>query len=116
MSYGSLLRHRATIRRRGDTPGADTTDWNQEPEAMTDQATGVRCRIDETRGRQVSLPDEAGPVVIDATGYFLRGTDVTEGDQVRRTRPTPIRDYEVLLVRDAAGAGHHLEADLRLVR
>ena len=115
MSYASLLRHRATIYRRSDTPGSDTTDWNQEPTDLAALATDVRCRIDETRGRQVSLPDEAGPVIVDAIGYFVAGVDLTEADQVVQTRPATGRVYEVAFVRDAAGQGHHTEVDLRLV-
>jgi hypothetical protein len=122
MTYTSLLRQRVTIRRRANTAASDTTDWNQEPQEITSLATGVRCRIDEGGGGsggsrgEITLPGEAGNVVVDATGYFLAGTDLTEADQVVRTYPTPERTYEVLLVRDAAGQGHHIEAALRLVR
>lgn len=116
MSYASLLRHRATIMRRSDTAAADTSDWNQEPQVLADLATNVPCRIDETRGRQVTLPGSDGPVVVDAVSFWRAGQDITEADQVVQTRPGTGRAYEVVFVRDAAGQGHHTEADLRLVR
>lgn len=90
----------------------DTSDWNQEPQVIADVATGVRCRIDESRGRQVTLPGDQGTVVVDAVGFFRAGVDLTEDDQVVVNG----RTYEVALTRDAAGQGHHVEADLRLVR
>lgn len=116
MSYSSLLRHRATILRRSATAAVDTSEWNQEPQTLASIATDVPCRIDETRGRQVTVPGEDGPVIVDAIGFFKAGIDLTEADQVMQTRPGTNRPYEVLFIRDAAGQGHHTEADLRLVR
>ena len=76
----------------------------------SDLATDVACRLQPRRGREAVQPTQ---VVVGSHVLFLEiGTDITEKDRVVVGATT----YEVLFVEDAAGQGHHLEADLELVK
>jgi head-tail adaptor len=76
----------------------------------SDLATDVACRLQPRRGREAVQPTQ---VVIGSHVLFLEtGTDITERDRVVVAAST----YEVLFVADAAGQGHHLEAELEIVK
>ena len=67
--------------------------------------------VQERAGREVASPEGAGVVVSDALVFLPWGADVT-------TRDVIVLDgnrYNVLWVRDAGGAGHHIEADAQRV-
>lgn len=117
--FDSLLRHTVTIRRA--TQGAED-DYGQPVLTWGDLST-VKALI-QPRGTRLG-----GGQVEDVTTYgggtqvtdhtiFLRPTDVVSADKVYAVSAGihTGRTFEVLLVRDEAGQGHHLALDVRLVQ
>lgn len=111
MSFADRLIHRLTIVRETDTGAVD--DYGQPIRTPADLAT-VRGLVQPKAIREVELTNNAGVVVGDHTIYLLP-TDITAADRVKFADPADTRRYEVTGVRDAAGIGHHLEVDARLI-
>lgn len=100
------FRHTVTVLRR--VIGAEDS-YGVPTATETAITTTQRALVQERTGREVASPEGAGVVVSDALIFLPLDADVTPKDVVvlGSTR------YDVLWVRDAGGAGHHLEADAR---
>jgi head-tail adaptor len=94
------------------TPGSED-DYGQPSQTYAVLAT-VQGLVQPKSYREVALTSQGGAVVSDHTIY-LRPTDLQEADRIR-FEPDDGRRFEVYGVRDAAGLGHHLEVDARMVQ
>lgn len=108
MSFDDLLRHTLVVKRMTATGATD--DYGQPVATETTLAT-VAGRITPKNAREVALLSQAGAVISDHTAYLwpLAGLDTgcwIESGGVR---------YDITGINDAAGAGHHLELDLKAV-
>ena len=107
MGFKQLLNKTCVIRRftssSNDAHGNPVKVWS-------DLATDIACRLQPRRGREALQPTQV--VVGTHVLYLEAGVDITERDRVVVGATT----YEVLFVEGAAGQGHHLEADLELVK
>lgn len=111
MSFSARLLHSLVIER--GTPGTENPDTGHAPYTYATLAA-VKGLVQPKRATEVAALHQAGAVVSDHT-IFLLPTDITEGDRVRFAVDDG-RRYEIRGVRDAAGIGHHLEVDARLVQ
>lgn len=105
------LVHRLAVERSAGNGVVD--ELNHEGRAWSTVAT-VDGLVQPKRVTEVAQLNEAGAVVSDHT-IFLLPVDLREADRIR-FEPDDGRRYEVRGVRDAAGIGHHLEVDARMVR
>lgn len=106
MSFDSRLLHTLVIERA--TSGAED-DYGQPARTYATLAT-VAGLVQPKKYQEVALLSQAGAVVSTHTIY-MRPTDLQEADRILYGGAR----YEVTGVRDAAGIGHHLEIDCRLV-
>lgn len=109
MSFDSRMIHRLVIERASD--GA-VDEWNQPAQTWA-TLSEVRGLVHPKSVREVAQLNEAGAVVSTHTIY-MRPTEVEPADRIR-FEPDDGRRYEIDGVRDAAGIGHHLEIDARMV-
>jgi head-tail adaptor len=109
MSFDSRLVHRLIIER--STAGA-VDDYNQPTQAWATMAT-VPGLVQPKTAQEVPQLDQAGAVVSTHT-IFVRPTDVLASDRIRFEIDDG-RRFEIDGIRDAAGLGHHLEIDARVV-
>ena len=111
MSFESLLNKTCDIYSDA-TSGVDS--FNQPVSAPVLVHQDWPCRLDSKRmstatGEQIT-PGEL--TIAEFILYLPIDTTINEGYSVVISSKT----YDVLLVVDAGGAGHHLEVDLRLVK
>jgi len=118
VSFDSLLRHTVTIVRSFDD---GTEDEYGQPETSQVVVATVRAAIQPRADREATLTTQAGVVVADHLIY-LRPTDVTTADYVVHDPTTcdapddlAYERYEIVGTPNAAGIGHHLELDARLI-
>ena len=111
MSVG-LVHSLAIVRTNRSDAVADRDEYGQ-PTTTTTSVTTTRGLVQPKSAREVALISQAGDVVSDHT-IFLPPVDVIGADYLRFD-PDDGRRYEVTGVRDAAGIGHHLEVDARLI-
>lgn len=115
MSFVSLLRHRAdVIRQVAVTDGFGDPTYDERGQPITTSATIVPawpCRIEPRSAREVAQLSQAGPVVADHIVYG-QPTDLRTGD---RLVATDDRVFEVMVIDDAGGHGHHFEVQARRV-
>lgn len=105
-----MYRHTVSILR---LQGVGSTDeWNVPERAWVTLTTTQKALVQERSGREVMVPDRDGPAISQAVIFLPIGTDVTEGDVV----VLEAEEWNLLAVRDAGGAGHHIEADAERVR
>jgi hypothetical protein len=107
---GHILIHNVVVISR---TGAGTfNDYNQED--MTEsESDPIAARISPLSGEELVQFNEAG---VNVTDHKMRVNPTTiAGSDVVRFDPDDGRRYEVVRVRDAAGMGHHLVVDLRMV-
>lgn len=109
MSFDDQLIHRLVIERATD--GA-VDEYNQ-PSRTWAALAAVPGLVQPKTVRELAQLNEAGAVVSTETIY-LRPTDVLESDRIRFD-PDDGRRYQIDGIRDAAGRGHHLELDCRMV-
>lgn len=126
MTIGArFLNHRISILRqvrRADELGDDVLDDYGQPLADTDTvAADVAAGIQPKTGRELAAQHQAGAVLGD-TRIYLLPRDITTADAIYHDPaacPAPIdlpaATYNLVAVRDAAGRGHHLEIDAKLV-
>jgi hypothetical protein len=115
MSFANRLIHSLLIVRhtvQTDVNGDPLLDENGMP-LTTDSTTAVKGLVQPKSAREVALISQGGAVVSDHTIYMLP-TDITAADLITFD-PDDGRAYEIRGVRDAAGIGHHLEIDARMV-
>lgn len=117
-AFDDQLIHSVTIRRA--TQGAED-DYGQPALTWADLAT-VQALIQprNTRlggGQAEELTTHGGGTSITDHNIFLRPTDITSADEVYATDAGTYtgKTFEVILVRDAGGQGHHLEVSVRLI-
>lgn len=103
-----IVRHVVVV----DGSGDPVLDENGMP-TTTDVATEVKGLIQPKKATEVALISQGGAALTDHTVYLLP-TAVTNDDLITFD-PDDGRHYQVTGVRDAAGIGHHLEVDARMV-
>jgi hypothetical protein len=120
MSFDSLLTHTVHLERRAETGTSD--DYNQ-PEIAPEIGEPFMAAIQPRTAREMALISQAGAPVSDHT-IFMRARLVASGDRIvhdATTCPVPAvsdlasASFELSGVRNAAGIGHHLEVDARLI-
>jgi len=108
--------------RQTDELGDDVLDELGQPTFVTDTvASDVPAGIQPKSAREVAATHEAGAVPSD-TRIYLLPRDVTTADAVYHdpaacpmAKDLPEATYNIVGLRDAAGAGHHIELDAKLV-
>ena len=122
MSLAALLRQQIVIERSLPvTVGATSAvpehplldDYGQQVHGWAALAT-VAGSIQPRKATEVALQSQGGATMTD-TVVYLMPTDVLAADRIRPAVDTAGPWYEITGVRDAAGRGHHLELDARLV-
>lgn len=110
MSFDSRLLHTLIIER--PTDGA-VDDYNQPTRTYATLAT-VPGLIQPKKVEEVAQLNQAG-VVVSTHTIYLRPTEIQPSDRVVVATGGMAGSYEIDGVRDAAGIGHHLELDARMV-
>lgn len=124
MGISRFLTHRVSIVRKVAVldEGDPTYDSHGQP-VFTDKAAAslIPASIQPKRARELAAISQAGVPVADHTIYLLP-VDVRTGDQIVHdeelcpmTTDLPDGTYQVTAVPSAAGVGHHLELDTKLV-
>lgn len=118
MPIGSRLEHRVTIVRESETGTLD--DYGQPVTSAAVLAT-VQAAIQPRSAEEQAAVSQAGAAVSDHVIYLLP-TDVTTADYISHdpvtcpmTSDLPDARFEITGVPNAAGRGHHLEVEARLV-
>ena len=109
MSFDSLLNKSCSIQVKTETQDGA----GQMQESWTNAYTNVNCRLDTAGGAKTSIPqliyEKATHIlfmrVISGFKFSSKDNRVTIGST----------DYEILLVSDAAGHGHHWQIALQLI-
>lgn len=104
------FRHTVSILRLEAT--GTTDEWNNPERVWVTLTTTQRALVQEQSGREVMVPDRAGPAIANAVIFLPRGVDVTEHDVIVLDG----EEWNVLTVMDAGGAGHHIEVDGERIR
>ena len=104
------LIHRVSVVRYIEAGGED--EWLQPGRTIATVATDVPALVQHRRGIEIPEADGAGVTV--ATGVIFTGPteDITEKDVIAHDG----EEWRVIQVRNAGGAGHHLEIDAERVR
>lgn len=110
MSFDSRLLHTLVIER--PTDGA-VDEYNQPTTTYATLAT-VPGLIQPKKVEEVAALNQAGATVSTHTAY-LRPTEIQPSDRVRIASGNMAGTYEIDGIRNAAGIGHHLECDVRMV-
>lgn len=121
MSFASLLGHSVTIIRPSSTGDPDDDDEYGQPVRTESSTATVRAAIQPKTEREIALSTQGGAASSDHK-IFLLPTHLTTADaivhdaQLCPMRPDlPDARFEIIGVPDAAGLGHHLEVDARLI-
>lgn len=126
MTIGArFVPHRVSLLRQvrqTDELGDDVLDEYGQPISTTDTvASDVRAGIQPKSAREVAATHEAGAVPSD-TRIYLLPRDITSADAIYHdpaacplSNDLPEATYNIVGLRDAAGAGHHVEIDAKLV-
>lgn len=121
MSIGSRLTHTVTIVRNSVSTDPDDDDEQGQPQRTESTLATVKAAIQPKRADEMALTTQAGAVVADHR-IFLLPTDLTTADAiVHDAQDCPMRPdlpdsrFEVTSVPDAAGLGHHLEVEARVI-
>lgn len=109
MSFDSRLVHSLVIEREA----AGTVDEYNQPTQTWSTLSEVPGLLQPKTAREVAQLNQAGAVVSTHTIY-MRPTEVQPADRIRVVVGPP-GTYQIDGVRDAAGLGHHLEIDARMV-
>lgn len=105
MALGSLLNKTATRQRFVQTG----TDRRNHPTGDYSDTTTFPVALQTVSGREIYIDQKVTVVTYQAFADY--GADVTVKDHLVIDGNT----FNVLLVSDAAGMGHHLEIDLELI-
>jgi len=120
VSFAGLLDHRVYLKR--DVALGPDDEWGQP--TTTEEVSGpFNASIQPKRVREVALVSQAGATIGEYTIFALprrvRGGDAIIHDSamcgLADDRDYPTLRFEVTGVRNAAGRGHHLEIDAKLV-
>lgn len=107
MSFDALLNKTGTVRR---FTSAGVSASGHEKSTWATVATGVKCRL-QSRGGNEAIDDRTTSIE-NLVLFTKAATDTTEDDQWIIDSKT----YEVKLVTDGGGAGHHKECVVKLVK
>ena len=120
MSIASRLTHTVTIERPG-TVDPDVVDDYGQPIAGSPTSRTVKAAIQPKRAEEIALTTQAGATAADFRIYLLP-LDLTTADAILHdAQDCPMRPdlpdsrYEITQVPDAAGLGHHLEVEAKLI-
>lgn len=122
MSIASRLTHTVTIVRApaaSDDPD-DDDEFGQPTYTESTYAT-VRAAIQPKTAQEIALTTQAGATVSDHRIFLLPISLSTSDAIVHEAQECPMRPdlpdarYEVTSVPDAAGLGHHLEVEARVI-
>ena len=106
MSFAGLLNTSVAISRFTKTG----EDGNGQPTGTWATVATVPCRIEPSAGQEIESDKE---VVISTHRMFLEfGVSITEADRAIVGGD----EYNVLLVKNAGGVGHHLEVELEKIQ
>lgn len=120
MPIGDRLTHIVHLVRDVD---AGSDDEYGQPVTVEEVGEDFRAAIQPKTAREIALISQAGAAIGDWT-IFLLPRVVTPADKViHESSACPVREgadlpdatFELTGVRNAAGLGHHLELDARLV-
>jgi head-tail adaptor len=124
MGFADHLDHRVVVNRPDERidelGGALLDEYGQAIRSYRDVAT-IMAAIQPKSAREIALLSQAGAVVTDYTAYLLPG-DISTHDRLFHD-PTdcpmvndlPLGWYELHTTLDAAGKGHHIQADATFV-
>ena len=101
MSYNNLLNTTCTIQ---SLTKSHDEDSGQETESWADSATNVKCRIDQAKGGEV----RAATSIYEKATHILFIKNRTISEETNRI-VIGSETFNILLVADASGHGHHLE-------
>ena len=101
MSYNSLLNTTCTI--QSLTKSYDD-DSGQETESWANSATSVQCRLDQAKGGEV----RGATAIYEKATHILFIKTQTISEETNRI-VIGSETFNILLVADASGHGHHLE-------
>lgn len=121
MSLQSLLTHTVTIQRFSSSGNPANDDEYGQPVRTPSTLATVKAAIQPKSDREIALTTQAGAALSDYRIYLMP-RDITTADAiVHDARDCPMRPdlpdarFELVGVPDAAGLGHHLEVDAKLV-
>jgi hypothetical protein len=120
MSFASRLTH--TVHLVRDVPGATDDEYGQ-PVTVTEIGENFRAAIQPKTAREIALVTQAGAAYTDTTIFCLPRLMTTADKIVHVAASCPVPaaadlpdgTYELSGVRNAAGLGHHLEVDARVI-
>ncbi len=118
MSFGSRLTHTVSIVRKAD---AHTLDDYGQPVTSDDVIATVKAAIQPRRENEQDAVSQAGPAVANYV-IFMFPTDINTADAIFHDADVcpvagdlPTGRFELQGVPNAAGLGHHLEVQARLI-
>ncbi len=117
---GSRLTHAVTIVRTSASTNPDDDDEFGQPTVSETYET-VRAAIQPKRAEEIPLTTQAGAVVADHRIYLLPTSISTADAIIHEAQACPMSPdlpdarYEITSVPDAAGLGHHLELESKLI-
>lgn len=118
MSFGSRLTHTVSIVRKSD---AHTLDDYGQPVTSDEVIETVKAAIQPRRENEQAAVSQAGPAVANYV-IFMFPTDITTADAIVHDQDVcplvadlPTGRFELQGVPNAAGLGHHLEVQARLI-
>lgn len=118
MSFGSRLQHTVSIVRQDDNGTFD--DYGQ-PVTVDEVLSTVKAAIQPRNERERDSASQGGPAVGDHV-IFMFPTDLTTADAIFHddticplVSDLPTSRFEIVGVPNAAGLGHHLEVQARLI-
>lgn len=121
MSFAALLTHAVTIVRPSSSGDPDDDDEYGQPVRTEGTIASVRAAIQPKTEQEIALSSQGGAASSDHR-IFLLPTSLTTADAIiHDARTCPMRPdlpdarFEIVGVPDAAGIGHHLEVDARLI-
>ena len=109
MSYEYLLNTTCTIEVKSVTQNSTT---RQPVETWSTYASAVKCRLDESRGGEIRLPDNTY-IKASHTLFLLYRTDL---NALNHRIVVGSDTFNILLVRQAGGTVHHTEVELEIVK
>lgn len=116
--FGSRLTHQVSIVRKNDS---GNLDGYGQPITSDEVIETVFAAIQPRSAREQPAVGQGGPAVSDHVVYLFP-TDLTTADSILHDEATcpmprdlPTSRFEIVGVPNAAGLGHHLEVDCRLV-
>lgn len=119
---GSRLTHTVTIEPStfDGVPGND--DEYGQPDRVPGTPVTVKAAIQPKSDQEIALTTQAGGALADYRIYLLPMSLTTSAAIVHDAQDCPMRPdlpdarFEIIGVPDAAGLGHHLEVDAKLVQ